>query len=98
MDLQLAYLATPQNAAQASAAAAAPAAAQNAAQTQFAAKLTEREETIEESDKSQNAKIRPDADGGGNGGGYTPDGRREYKQQDTQEFTGGEHHVIDFTA
>lgn len=98
MDLQLAYLAAPQNAAQASAAQQAPAAAQQAAQLQFASELTKREETIAEAAHADGARIRPDADGGGNGGGYTPDGRREYQQDaPPQDLAPGEH-LIDFTA
>ena len=98
VDLQLAYLAAPQNAAQVSAAQQAPQAAQQAAQAQFASELTKREETIEESTKAEGARVRADADGGGNGGGYTPQGRREYNPDAPPEDLAPGEHLIDFTA
>ncbi len=80
MDLQLAYLAAPQNAAQVNSAQQAPAAAQAAAQTAFAEQVHKREETIAEVDHAQNPGIRTNPDGQGNAGGYEPDERprREY--------------------
>ena len=77
MDLQLAYLAAPQNAAQVNSAQQAPAAAQAAAQAAFAEQVHKREETIAEAEHSaRGSGIRTSPDGQGNGGGYTPDERR----------------------
>jgi hypothetical protein len=65
VDLQLAYLAAPQNAAQVSNAQTAPQAAQAASQAAFAAQVQKREETIAEADHAEGAVIRanPDANG-----------------------------------
>ena len=101
-DLQLAYLAAPQNAAQVSSAQQAPAAAQAAAQTAFADQLQKREETITETEHgSRGSGIRTSPDGQGDGSGYTPDERRrrEYRaqQDDTLAASDGQH-FIDVTA
>ena len=103
MDLQLAYLAAPQNAAQASSAQQAPAAAQAAAQTAFAEELHNREETIAEAEHAANGStIRTSPDGQGDGGGYTPDERRrrEYQPDDRSPLglAGGGEHFIDVTV
>ncbi|MHB8145927.1 MAG: hypothetical protein ACYDGM_01535 [Vulcanimicrobiaceae bacterium] len=72
MDLQLAYLAGPQNAALVNSAENAPQVAQQAAQVSFANQVHEREETVDETADTEGAHLRADADGHGNGGGYTP--------------------------
>ena len=103
VDLQLAYLAAPQNAAQVSSAQQAPAAAQAAAQTAFAEQVHKREETIAEAEHSaRGSGIRTSPDGQGNGGGYTPDERqrREYQAPAASSPLGladGEH-FIDVTV
>ena len=103
MDLQLAYLATPQNAAAASVVQQGPATAQQASQAAFAAQLEQREETIEESPRAEGAKIRSDTEGGGNAGTYSPRKRRRAYQAtaEPEEVTieeAGERHFIDTTA
>ncbi len=103
MDLQLAYLAAPQNAAQASAAQQAPAASQQAAQAAFASKLEQREETVAETSHAEGTKVRTNPDGGGNGaGGYTP-GRRHHAQHQEPDpaadlASGDGEHFIDVIA
>ncbi|HEY8298404.1 MAG TPA: hypothetical protein VIG32_10320 [Candidatus Baltobacteraceae bacterium] len=73
VDLQLAYLAAPANAAIADHAQNAPAAAQGAAQAAFAAQLKEREEHIDETAKSEGNRVKarsegePDRQPGGRG-------------------------------
>ncbi|HEV7180696.1 MAG TPA: hypothetical protein VGN11_12550 [Candidatus Baltobacteraceae bacterium] len=76
MDLQLAYLAAPQNAAQVNAAQNAPQAAQAAAQSAFINELEEREETVEQTQSAKGSTIQTNPDGGGNGDGYTPQERQ----------------------
>ena len=103
MDLQLAYLAAPQSAAQVSSAQQAPVAAQAAAQQAFADQLHKREETIAETEHSaRGSGIRTSPDGQGNGGGYTPqDGeRREYRgaPDETMAAPADGQHFIDVTA
>lgn len=81
VDLQLAYLAAPQNAAQVNSAQQGPAAAQAAAQTAFAEEVHKREETIAEAEHSaRGSGIRTSPDGQNDGSGYEPDerNRREY--------------------
>ncbi len=101
-DLQLAYLAAPQNAAQVSVAQQAPQAAQAAAQTAFAAQLQQREETIEQTEHGERTSLRTNPDGSNNGG-YTP-GQRHGRPDDdgAQEsplgLSGEGEHFIDFTA
>ncbi len=104
MDLQLAYLAAPQNAAQVNSAQQAPAAAQAAAQSAFAEQVHKREETIAEAEHvARDNAIRTSPDGQGNGGGYTPDERkrREYQAPPDRSPLGlsddGEH-FIDVTV
>ncbi|HEV3155079.1 MAG TPA: hypothetical protein VGZ02_14820 [Candidatus Baltobacteraceae bacterium] len=59
VDLQLAYLAGPQNAANVSHAQNAPQAAQQAAQSAFAAEVVKREESIAQPEKVEGQKVRP---------------------------------------
>lgn len=63
VDLQLAYLATPQTAAVAGQAQSAPQIAQQAAQSAFAEQVREREESVEESTKLEGAVVRRRSDG-----------------------------------
>lgn len=103
VDLQLAYLATPQNAAVASSVQQGPATAQQAAQAAFAAQLAQREETVEEAPRAEGAKIRPDGEGGGNAGTYSPRKRRRSYQaqaepEEVQLDEPGDRHFIDTTA
>jgi hypothetical protein len=105
-DLQLAYLAAPQNAAQVNSAQEAAANAQQAAQASFAAQVQKREETIKETDHAERTAIRTNPDGQGNAGGYTPQGRRHNAQPDDSDgapdqmpgITPDGEHFIDFTA
>ena len=66
VDLQLAYLAAPQNAAVLSSAQEAPQAASQAAQAAFAAELVRREESVDQTLHVEGAKVRareePDPD------------------------------------
>lgn len=102
MDLQLAYLAAPQNAAQVNSAQQAPAAAQTAAQNAFAEQLHKREETIAEAEHgARGSGIRTSPDGQGNGGGYTPQERRRHDYQATDDIvlpSGDGEHFIDVTV
>jgi len=104
VDLQLAYLAAPQNAAQASNAQQAPAAAQQAAQAAFSSKLEQREETVTESAHAEGTKIRTNPDGEGGGSGYYPQGRRQqphgHPSDDPAAFGPSDdgEHFIDVTA
>ncbi|MBV8154606.1 MAG: hypothetical protein JOY98_09310 [Candidatus Eremiobacteraeota bacterium] len=76
MDLQLAYLAAPASAAAANVVQEAPAVAAQAAQAAFINQVQQREETIEESQRAEGTKIRPDPEGGGNAGTYNPRKRK----------------------
>ncbi len=102
MDLQLAYLAAPASAAVASNSQTAPAIAAQAAQAAFAAEVEKREETIEETTKAEGTRIRPDREGGGNAGTYSPRKRRRdaYEQPAEEEpaVVAAEQHFIDTTA
>ena len=103
MDLQLAYLAAPQNAAQVNNAENAPHAAQLAAQAAFAAELSQREETIEETRGAHGSTIQTNPDGG-NGGGYEPQQRRRRQQPFSEGdesplgLRGDGEHFIDVTV
>lgn len=104
-DLQLAYLAAPQNAAQVNSAQQAAANAQQAAQASFAAQVQKREETIKEAEHGERTGLRTNPDGGGNAGGYTPQGRRQGADQGEAQSESAEagglvdgEHFIDFTA
>jgi hypothetical protein len=103
-DLQLAYLAAPQNAAQVSAAQQAATNAQAAAQSTFAAQVQQREEMVKEAEHAEKTALRTNPDGS-NGGQYTPEGRRqqphsalEQEEESGYEFPGEDGHTIDFTA
>src|SRR5579875_3211766 len=101
VDLQLAYLAAPQNAAQVNSAQQAPTAAQAAAQNAFVSQLAQREESVAETAHAEGTKIRTSPDGGGNAGGYTPQERRRQHAPDEApiDFAGGDdQHFIDVTA
>lgn len=102
MDLQLAYLAAPQNAALVSSAQEGPQAAQAAAQANFAAHVAQREETIAETAHGDRATLRTNADREGNGEGYTPQERRHtYSSPDDESplgLAGDGEHFIDVTA
>ena len=74
VDLQLAYMAAPQNAAVVSSAQNAPQAAQQAAQAAFAAEVTRREESVDEPADVNGAKVRA---------------REERERGDEQAFSGG---------
>jgi hypothetical protein len=62
VDLQLAYMAAPQNAAVVSHAQESPQAAQQAAQSAFAAELAQREEHVDGPHRAEGQKIRPRED------------------------------------
>jgi hypothetical protein len=103
-DLQLAYLAAPQNAAQVSAAQQAATNAQAAAQSTFAAQVQQREEMVKQAEHAERTALRTNPDGS-NGGKYTPQGRRQQPHHDEEsaqdsglEFAGEGEHFIDFTA
>lgn len=105
MDLQLAYLAGPQNAAQVSSAQTAPQAAQAAAQAAFVAEVQKREETIEETQHAKGNVIRTNSEGQSSGGGYTPGDRRRRSPHDGAPddtsplgLAGDGEHFIDVTA
>jgi|SRR5579862_7312303 len=105
-DLQLAYLAAPASAAAANAVQQAPAVAQQATQAAFAAQLDQREETIEETPRTEGGKIVPDREGGANAGTYSPRKRRrgvlsasaEQGEVAQSKSSDGEQHFIDTTA
>ena len=101
VDLQLAYLAAPQNAAQVNSAQNAPQAAQQAAQAAFAAELNKREETIEQTQAAQGTTLQTNPDGR-SGQGYTPDERQRKTPYQTDEsslgFSGEGEHFIDVTV
>jgi hypothetical protein len=104
-DLQLAYLAAPQNAAQVNNAEQAAGNGQQAAQAAFAAQVQKREETIAQTEHAEGTRIRTNPDGGGNAGSYTPQRRRHGSGGEPEEmpdeglgFAGDGDHFIDFTA
>lgn len=104
VDLQLAYMAAPQNAAAVSSAQQAPQAAQQAAAASFAAEVTKREESVDEPQKVEGAKVRargerdPSQQGRKNPGGRDrrPPGDQFVPEQ--PELPGGGEHFIDVTA
>lgn len=103
MDLQLAYLAAPQNAALVNSAQEAPQAAQAAAQASFAAQVAQREEAIAESAHAEHTEMRTNPDRDGNGEGYTPQERRKYTYPAPDDasplgLAGDGEHFIDVTA
>jgi|GEM_PF-1280255 len=106
VDLQLAYMAAPQNAAVLSAAQEAPQAGQQAAQSAFAAQVTQREEHVDEPAKAEGAKVRPRRERDREPQ-YRPPHRRHAgsaadEHPTSAESTDGlpeeEQHLIDFTA
>ncbi len=103
VDLQLAYLAAPQNAATLSSSQNAPAAAQQAAAAAFAAEFTAREEQIEQPAKVQGAKVQARQDHE-HAGDRQRRQRRGTPYQDESELPlqlekGGDgEHLIDVTA
>lgn len=101
MDLQLAYLAAPQNAAQVNVAQNAPLAAQQAAQSAFIDELHKREETVEETKAAEGSVIKTNPDAQGNGQGYTPEERRQNARRGNDSalgLAGDGEHFIDVTA
>lgn len=104
VDLQLAYMAAPQNAALLSNAQDGPQAAQQAAQASFAAEVTKREESIEEPLKAQGTKVtaRDDREPGRQGA-QDRRNRRDAPQGGVPEsdafgLGGDGEHLIDVTA
>ncbi|HEY9179468.1 MAG TPA: hypothetical protein VIO32_02035 [Candidatus Baltobacteraceae bacterium] len=105
VDLQLAYLAAPQNAAVVSSAQNAPQAAQQAAQAAFAAELVNREESVDEPADVNGAKVRPREDREqGNEQAFSGDGERRAPPQEQAQpsgplgLAGSGEHFIDVTA
>ncbi len=102
-DLQLAYLAAPQNAAVANRAQEAPGVAQAANAAAFAEQVKQREESIEQTAHAEGTKIRPDQD---NRDAHEHQKRRRGRRpQPFQAATPepvdglpGEQHTIDFIA
>lgn len=105
VDLQLAYMAAPQNAALLSSAQESPQAAQQAAQAAFAAEVVQREEQVDQPTDVHGAKVRAREEGEHGSEHPSPDGRRRRAPQ--QEEAGGAgplglagegEHFIDVTA
>lgn len=102
MDLQLAYMAAPQSAAQVNSAQNAPQAAQQAAQASFSAELEKREETIEETQSTHGSVIQTNPDGRQGGQGSTPQQRQRRGPYDDEGaplgLAGDGEHFIDVTV
>jgi hypothetical protein len=100
VDLQLAYLAAPQNAASVNAAQEAPAAASQAAQAAFAAQVREREEHVAEAGKAEGNVIRARDEGGSGGRGQSGGRRRREPERPEDAFVapGDDEHFIDVTV
>ena len=100
VDLQVAYLAAPQNAAVVASLAAAPQAAQQAAAMAFAQQATEREESIAQSASSEHdGAVKPRTDGGSQGAYDSPEERQSRGEgSDEMMSTDGEQHFIDTMA
>ncbi len=105
VDLQLAYMAAPQNAAVLSSAQDAPQAAQQAAQAAFAAEMARREESVDEPVHVEGAKGRARGDRESGGEHPSSDGRRRRASQFEPAATAGPlglagegEHFIDVTA
>src|SRR5689334_9252773 len=79
VDLQLAYMAAPANAAVVSSAQEGPQAAQAAAQAAFAAEMARRQEEVDNVDEVEGQKVRT-RDEGEAGGEWTPSGRRRNRR------------------
>jgi hypothetical protein len=104
VDLQLAYMAAPQNAAVLSNAQDAPQAAQQAAQAAFAAEVAQRQEQVDEPVSVEGAKVRPREEREPREHAQS-DGRRRspYQQDETADagplgLAGDGEHFIDVTA
>lgn len=104
VDLQLAYMAAPQNAAVLSNAQDAPQAAQQAAQAAFAAEVAQREEHVDELPGVEGAKVRPREDREPEHQ-HSGDGRHRGEPQEQEPPNGGPlglagdgEHFIDVTA
>ena len=102
MDLQLAYLAAPQNAAQVNVAQNAPLAAQQAAQAAFIDELHKREETVEETKAAEGSVIKTNPDGHNASDSYAPDQREKKHQHNGSQsplgLAGDGEHFIDVTV
>lgn len=105
VDLQLAYMAGPQNAAAVSSAEDAPRAAQQAAQAAFAAELVHRQESIDEPVHVEGAKVRARGDRDPEDEQYGSGGRKQRRTPHAQSTTSGPlglagdgEHFIDVTA
>lgn len=105
VDLQLAYLAGPQNAAVVSNSEHAPQASQQAAAASFAAEVTKREESVDQPQKAEGGKVRGRGDRD-NSQRNLYQRRRQAQTPDQEEAPSeplsvagdGEPHLIDFTA
>jgi hypothetical protein len=104
VDLQLAYMAAPQNAAVISSAQQGPQAAQQAAASAFAAEVTRREEQIEEPDKAHGSKVderkEREHPTGQQKRRRPPFGHRDVSNdaEHLEALFDGEPHIIDVTA
>ena len=104
VDLQLAYMAGPQNAASVSHEQNAPQAAQQAAQSAFAAEVVKREESIAQPEKvdGQKVRARDERDPRDRREGFSGRQRREPGSgppaDDPPPAYGGDQHLIDVTA
>ncbi len=105
VDLQLMYMAAPQNAAVLSNAQDAPQAAQQAAQAAFAAEVMRREESVDEPVQVEGAKVRArgDREPDGEQGSAGRRERRAPKEEEPQPgsplgLAGEGEHFIDVTA
>lgn len=104
VDLQLAYMAAPQNAAVVSSSQEAPQAAQQAAQAAFAAQVSQREEQVDQPVKVEGAKVRARGEREPDGRRSSSDGQRRNAPQEEPEtpgplgLAGDGEHFIDFTA
>jgi hypothetical protein len=105
VDLQLAYMAGPQNAANVSHEQNAPQAAQQAAQSAFAAEVTKREESIAEPEKVDGQKVRARDQRDPRDRNNDRNGHREPESDFSApqaaapaSLTGGDGHLIDVTA
>ncbi|MDQ2872592.1 MAG: hypothetical protein M3R35_05645 [Candidatus Eremiobacteraeota bacterium] len=99
VDLQLSYLAAPQNAAVADHAQNAPQAAQSAAQAAFAAQLKQREEQIEQTAKGEGNRVKTRSeDQPETQRGKPRKVRRGAAEPEFAAGSDGEDHFIDVTA
>lgn len=105
VDLQLAYMAAPQNAAVMSHAQDSPQTGQQAAQAAFAAELSQREEHVAGPEKTEGQKIRPREERDASGDGSPRERRRRQSPYDEETqslgalgLAGEGEHFIDVTA